>query len=474
MAGFTDVTKFEPNWESLSQYRTPDWFQDAKVGVFFHWGVYSVPAFENEWYPRHIYYKKYRNEDDGKHCEKYRTHHERTWGSLKDFGYKDFIPLFTMDNFDGAEWAEFFKDSGMRYVVPVGEHHDGFPMYDTKYTEWNAAQMGPKRDLCKIMADESRKAGMKFGISSHRAHNWNHFTFDPEFDTWDRRYEGLYGKRHASEDDFSEEFVEDWYGRVREMVERFSPDVLWFDFGWHADPFTSYRPRVAEYYYNHALKNGYEPVLQYKRCFPPQTAVWDIERGKLDEIRADYWQTDTSVSYKTWSYIENDHFKSAQVVLHDMIDIVSKNGNLLINFGPKYDGSIVPEVRSIFDTLGSWLKINGEAIYGTRYWWTYGEGPTKVRSRSFTEKDNPAFTCEDIRFTQRDGNLYAILLGIPQREVVIKSLAKDSGYAAKPVKKVSLLGSDEPVKWETKDRALVAVLPEKKPTTLACALKIEF
>ena len=359
---FTKVEKFEANWDSLSNYNVPEWFKDAKLGVFFHWGIYSVPAYENEWYPRLIYANKFRSPKEEERVSAYRSHHIRTWGELNEFGYKDFIPKFKMEKWDADEWIDVFKNAGMKYVVPVGEHHDGFPMYDSKYTDWNAAKMGPKKDLCKLMEKATRNAGLKFGVSSHRAHNWNHFNFDPSYDNWDPKYEGLYGKRHDASDDFSSEFVEDWFGRTKEIVDRFSPDVLWFDFGWHAEAFRSYRPRVAEYYYNHALKNGYDPVLQYKACFPPETAVYDIERGKLSEIRPNYWQTDTSVSYKTWSYVENDYFKSAQVVLHDLIDIVSKNGNLLINFGPKYDGTITPEVKSIFSNLGNWLSVNGEAI----------------------------------------------------------------------------------------------------------------
>ena len=461
--------RYEANWESLKGYSVPEWFKDAKLGIFIHWGVYAVPAFDNEWYPRFMY-----RDEVSRKGPNYYQHHRETWGPQAEFGYKDFVPLFKAENWDPAAWVDLFKRAGARYVVPVAEHHDGFPMYDCSFTNWNAARMGPGRDTVAELEAAVRGAGLKFGVSFHRAFNWRYYTFREDFDTSNPDYHKLYGVPHPEEAPVRYPFILDWYARTRELVDKFSPDVFWFDFGWHRDEFEPWRPRVVAYYYNHALEHGYEPVLQYKEKVPDGAAVLDIERGKLDDIREEYWQTDTSVSYKSWSYIADDEFKSATAVVHDLVDIVSKNGNLLLNVGPRADGTIPDEARDILLGVGEWLDVNGEAIYGSRAWRIYGEGPTEVSTVRFRERDYQPFTAHDIRFTTKGNVLYAICLGWPGEGLIIKSLGSGSGAGvrADAISQVSMLGSEETVSWSLSEDGLRIEAPSQKPCDHAYTFKI--
>ena len=453
--------KYEPNWESLKQYTVPDWFVDAKFGIFIHWGVYAVPAFGSEWYPRNMYIEGSAEFE----------HHRKTWGAQSEFGYKDFIPMFKAKQWDPEAWVDLLKNAGAKYVVPVGEHHDGFPMYDCSFTAYNAAKMGPCRDVCAELAEAARREGLHFGVSSHRAFNAHYYTFRDNFDTSNVAYHKLYGLPHPDEAPVSYEFVLDWYARTQEMVDKFSPDILWFDFGWHRDEFGPWLPRVAAHYYNHALEHGYEPVLQYKAKLPDGVAVLDLERSKLDEIREHYWQTDTAVSYKSWGYIEGDDFKSVASMVHDLADIVSKNGNLLMNIGPRADGTIPQEVQDLLLGIGKWLGVNGEAVYGTRCWETFGEGLTGV-PKHFDERAQAAYTAEDIRFTTNGETLYAIALGWPGEQLTIKSLGSGSSVKSDAISEITMLGSDEKLSWSQDEAGLTIEMPAKQPCEHACTLKI--
>lgn len=450
---------FQANWDSLRGYRIPEWFKDAKLGIFIHWGVYCVPAWDNEWYPRFMY----RDEVSHRGVNFFQ-HHCETWGHPGEFGYKDFIPMFRGEDWDPEQWLDLFEAAGARYVVPVGEHHDGFPMYRSAYTEWNAADMGPCRDVVGELEAATRRRGLKFGVSSHRAFNWRYYRFQDDFDTADPAHAGLYSPRHAEDEPASPEWLEDWFARTKEMIDRFEPDVLWFDFGWHEEEFAPYRPQVCAYLYNQALGAGREAVLQYKDKIPDGVAVYDVERGKLDDIRPDYWQTDTAVSYKSWCYIENDEFKSVTTLVHDLVDIVSKNGNLLMNVGPRKDGVIPEEAAEILRGLGAWLQVNGEAIYDTRHWARFGEGPTGVTVGHLTERSNPEMTARDIRYTQSEEAFYAIALGWPDGNLQMTALTPDA-FDANSVMKATLLGAEGDLEWRQTETGLTVSMPATAPSS---------
>jgi len=454
--------KYEANWESLKRYSVPTWFKDAKLGIFVHWGVYSVPAFASEWYPRNMYRR------DSPVFE----HHRKTWGPQGEFGYKDFIPMFKGEKWDPVSWVDLFTKAGAKYVVPVADHHDGFPMYATARTKWNAVNMGPCRDVIAEFEQVVRERGLKFGVSSHRAFNWRYYSYADDFDTSNEAYAGLYSPAHPEDAPASEAFLEDWYARTKELVDKFRPDILWFDFGWHHDEFAPYWPKITAYYYNKAIDWGSEVVLQYKDKFPDGVAVYDIERGKLDDIREYYWQTDTAVSLKSWGYIENDEFKSVTRLVHDLVDIVSKNGNLLLNVGPRPDGTIPQEAADRLLGIGEWLRVNGEAIYGTRCWSIYGEGETTVATGQMSERGHKAFTARDVRFTTKGDALYAICLGWPGKEVTIKSLGSASALRADTISEINMLGSEGALSWSQGGDGLTISTPAVQPCQHAYTFKI--
>jgi alpha-L-fucosidase len=469
---------FRPDWESLQKYEAPEWYKDAKFGIFIHWGAYSVPAFGNEWYPRNMYRE---GSDEYKH-------HIATYGPQDKFGYKDFLPMFKAEKFDPAAWAELFKKAGAKYVVPVAEHHDGFAMYDSGLSDWTVAKMGPHRDTTGELAKAVRAAGLHFGLSSHRVEHNFFLGVGREIpsDVNDPQYAAFYGPAHAwispwgapLSNDFtyvSTAWADDWLARGAELVEKYHPDIVYFDWWIGQALIRRNLTRFAAFYYNSSLKYGdHVGVINYKDyAMQEHSGVLDLERGQLGDIRPLYWQTDTSVSNKSWGYIKDDTFKSPEFVVHQLIDIVSKNGNLLLNIGPRADGTIPDEVQQVLLDVGAWLSINGEAIYGTRPWRTYGEGPTKVAAGSFHDTDTAKYTPADFRFTTKGDDVYAIGLAWPTSgEVVIHSLAKTVG--SEPVRSVALIGGVAKLHFEQRADGLHVQLPAEPPAKYAYVLRLTF
>jgi alpha-L-fucosidase len=468
---------YRSDWESLRKYEVPEWYKDAKFGIFIHWGVYSVPAFGSEWYPRNMY----RTGTD-----EYQ-HHIATYGPQNKFGYKDFIAMFKAQHFDPDVWARLFKEAGAQYVVPVFEHHDGFAMYDSGLSDWTAAKMGPHRDLWGDLAKSVRAQGLRLGASSHRVEH-NFFLNggrEIDSDVNDPQYAAFYGPAHVWLDEkptllndwtyVSDAYLDDWLARDAEIVKKYQPDLFYFDW-WIGQP--SVRQHLADFaafYYNDTSGRGTLGVINYKdQAMEAHSAVLDLERGQLKDIRPLYWQTDTSISNKSWGYIEHDSFKSAQTVVQQLVDIVSKNGNLLVNFGPRSDGTIPDEVQSLLREVGAWLKVNGEGIYGTRPWKMFGEGPTNVVEGSFHDTDVQPFTERDFRFTTKTGVLYAFELAWPASgETIIHSL--HSGQLdGKRISEVSLLGSSAPVTFESQPDGLHIRVPAAQPGKYAYGFKITF
>lgn len=456
--------EYKDDWQSLARHKAPEWFCTGKFGIFVHWGIYSVPAFGNEWYARTMY--------DAYHRE-YR-HHIAVYGNQKDFGYKDFIPMFTAENFDAEEWLRLFKSAGAKYVMPVAEHHDGFAMYDTQFNRWNAKAMGPHRDVLAEIKNACERNGVVFCASSHRAEHYFFMNTGKEFDSDvnDERYEDFYGPAYYSPEwsgDFihkttadtysagpDEGWLRDWLVRTCEIIDKYQPQILYFDWWIHNHAFKPYLKKLAAYYYNRALEWGKEVTINYKHeAFPPAVATFDVERGALTGISPVPWQTDTAIGKDSWGYTHDNKYKGARQIITDLIDIVSKNGNLLLNVGPKKDGTIAPEETSVLLEIGKWLDKNGEGIYGTTFWETFGEGKVNAKAGFFKDRNEKPYTAKDFRFTYKDGNIYAFQMAPNGRNVKIKSLARRTAHDF-IVESVSLLPGDERLEFErTSDKMII-------------------
>lgn len=457
---------FQPTWDSLQKgYKTPSWYQQDKFGIFIHWGVYSVPAYNDEWYPRKMYLQG---------SDEY-NHHIATYGPQTEFGYKDFIPDFTAAKFDPDAWAQLFKDAGAKFVVPVGEHHDGFPMYDSDLTEWSAAKLGPKRDIIGDLSKAVREKGLTFGVSSHRAEHWWFYNGGWDFpsDVQDPKYQSFYGPARSDQEQPDKAYLDDWLSRTCELVDKYHPQIVYFDWWIEQPAFAPYLQRFAAYYYNRAAEWGKGVAINYKySAFPDGAAVLDLERGQLADIRELYWQSDTSISNRSWGHIENDSFKKSSDIIHDLVDIVSKNGALLLNIGPKPDGTIGDQEQRILLDIGDWLKLHGEAIYDTRPWRVFGEGPTEVAGGAFVEHDE--FTSEDIRFTINDQALYATALAWPESgALTIRSLSTLLRLYNGNVKKVTLLSDGSDLGWDRDSDGLHVYLPANSAGSVTCCVKID-
>jgi len=483
---------FDHTWRSLRTHVTPQWFRDAKFGIYTHWGVYSVPACgtNGSWYPYNMY-----RPDTARDRAQY-EYHVKTYGPPSEFGYKDLIPLFTGEKFDPDEWAALFKQAGAQFAGPVGEHHDGFAMWDSQLTEWNAVRMGPKRDVVGELARAIRQQGMRYMVALHHAENWWFFPhWHPDFDTADPRYVGLYGPLHNMDGDVgpgpvrpqpgasghtwpfeeqdkpSKEFLDLWKAKTLEVIDLYRPDLLWFDFALERIQEQYKREFLAHYY--KAREWGKEVVVTYKyHHVVPGAAVVDLELGRFKDLTYHDWVTDSSVDDQgAWSYVQDAGFKPVSVLVHNLVDNVSKNGYLLLNVGPQANGAIPEPAKECLRGMGQWLAVNGEAMYGTTPWMTYGEGPTQMQTEgAFSEEQEVAYTAQDIRFTVKDDTLYATCLGWPGEQVTIKSAAPLL-YESE-IQSVTMLGREEPLDWRLTPEELIIHRPVEKPCEHAYVFKI--
>ena len=456
---------YTDTWESLSRHETPGWFRDAKLGIFIHWGVYSVPAFANEWYSRNMYQQGTREFE----------HHVAVYGPQKEFGYKDFIPMFRAEHFNPDQWADLFRRAGARYVVPVAEHHDGFQMYRSELSHWNAAEMGPCRDVLGELTDAVKRQGLINGASTHRIEHWFFMGGGRSFDSDIREGDGLgdfywpaVKQQPENMDDLffepvpTEEFLNDWMIRTCEIIDRYRIHELYFDWWIQQAVAKPYLRKIAAYYYNRAEEWGEDVLIAYKHdAFQFGTAVVDIERGQFSEVQSFPWQTDTAIAKNSWCYTEGNDFKKPWSILCDLVDVVSKNGTMLLNVGPKSDGTISRQDTEVLEAIGAWLSANGEAIYGSRPWRYAQEGPTKQEQGQFTDGKDKVYTREDFRFTVNHGKLYAIALRYPDDgQVLIRSLARRAHTAESPffgiVEDVDVLGfGEKPVFRQTEEGLLI-------------------
>ncbi|MCD0472363.1 alpha-L-fucosidase [Flavobacterium sp. JAS] len=449
---------YTEDWESLGKHTaTPEWFRDAKFGIYFHWGVYSVPAYHNEWYPRNMHIIG----------EKANKHHIETYGDPTKFGYHDFIPMFKAENFDANRWAILFKKAGARFAGPVAEHHDGFSMWKSKVNPWNAAEMGPKRDIVGEMEKAIKGNGMKFITTFHHARQWNQTTgarSEQFYNDLRKNYPALlkddkqkllYGEMPW------ETFQKFWFDKLVEVIDTYNPDLMWFDTDLDRVG-ESMLKKYCAYYFNHTQKTGQEVSIFYKHNDLPTTVgVLDYEKGRADVLAELPWLTDASVTKSSWGFTDRvvgkDRIYSGKAMIHTLIDIVSKNGQLLLNIAPMADGTIPKEQEETLLEMGDWLGQYGEAIYSTRPFVVFGEGPTKFG------KANPEGSAKDIRFTRsKDGKtLFVIFMGWPGKNVPVQI---DSLKDAKiDISKIQLLGAKDPVKWQQTSQGLSVTLSADPP-----------
>lgn len=481
-------SEYLPDWASLARVEeAPEWFRDAKFGIYFHWGVYAVPAYMNEWYARRMHL------DDSLSGEAHHVyeHHVKTYGHPSDFGYHDFVPMFKAEHFDADEWAQLFKRAGARFAGPVAEHHDGFSMWDSDITPWNAMDKGPKRDITGELEQAIRKRGMKFITTFHHARNLQRYrenaaeemASDRPLRTKfrDSHYPFLAGMPPTSDDPElrllygnipAAEWYEDvWLGKLKEVVDLYNPDLVWFDSWLNSIP-ESYRKRFAAYYYNHAAERGQKVVVARKQQdLPLSSSIEDFERSGTDRVTEYSWLSDDSVSQTSWSYTTGLEAKPPVQVLHSLIDIVSKNGCLLLNIAPRADGTIPADQRQVLEGIGAWLKINGEAIYDTRPWKEFGEGPARLAKEGGHSARNVAYTAEDVRYTRAkdDQAIYVILMGWPGAGEKVNLHYMKGMYQ---FDSVELLGSDEEIEWSRPGHKLEITMPSEAPSEMAVVFKL--
>ncbi|TXE13915.1 alpha-L-fucosidase [Seonamhaeicola algicola] len=476
-------TKKEPykaTWESVNTVNaTPDWFQDAKFGIYAHWGPVSnafVGSDPNTWYAGWHGMKMYEDgkkvpTKNGKPSNNY-IHHKKKYGNPKKYGYKHIIEEFNPSGFDAKAWAELFAKSGAKFAGPVAMHHDNFAMWDAKSTRWNSMNYGgidPSAELKK----EIEARGMKFMGSFHHAFTWKYFAPAHAHGGINPKDYDLYTNPHPLDSDTPDaQFYADWWAKLKEFIDVYQPDLIWFDW-WLENMTEECRTEFLAYYYNKGLEWGKDVVVCYKETtFNENAAVKDYERGRPNQPKEHAWLTDTSPG--AWFYRPGAKFKTPNELIDILVDIVSKNGLMLLNVPPNPDGTIPDVMVNLLTEMGAWLEVNGEAIYGTRPYTIFGEGPTRLPEGGHkVEKLKIEYTNKDIRFTKKsDKVFYAIVMDKPSEKTVIKSFSKQIGLLNSKIENIELLGSNETITWERNDEGLIINAAKNYPSNYAHAYKI--
>ncbi len=472
----------EVDWGKV-QREVPEWFRDAKFGLFFHWGPYSVPAYQNEWYSRNMYCRGLEQN----------RHHEETYGKLHDFGYKDFYPMMTGEKFDPKEWARLAKRAGARYAGPVSEHGDNFSMWDSRINPVNSVNYGPHRDVVGECLEAFRQEGIRTLATFHHQWLWGWFmSTDNEADVYDPANEVYYGPALPLETNRyipyrypDRAFCQNWLDKVCEVVDRYGPDVVYFDSRTCIIGEEYRYDMAARYYCGKGPKDG---IITYKQeDFPEGIGVFDLECGRFAAPKPFCWQCDDRLEDNiTWCMVQNPKYKSAERIIHQLCDIVAKNGNLLLNVGPYADGSFHPDAVRILEEIGDWLALNGEAVYGSRPFAVAAEGPTTVEDADYdvgkieeqldkggaVDVHSDTLTAQDFRFTTRAGRLYAIAFGWPKDGTFhIRSLRQGVPYLER-IKDVSMIGCKAALTYTRDGEALHVKAPAEPPCGCAYVLRI--
>ena len=476
---------YEPAWPSLTRHQNPDWLIDAKFGIYAHWGVYAVPATASEWYAKLMY-------DPDNRLGAYEFH-RKTYGTQDKFGYKDLIPLFKAEKFDPNEWAELIRQSGAKYAGMAAVHHDGFGLWHSKVYRWNAGVMGPKRDLYGELVKALRARGLRIVATEHHMRTFDWYLpgdkkLWPEqqkagFDIYDPKYADFYWNHFTSS---KEQFIQQWKAKLTEVIDNYRPDVLWFDGGDFTSPDVSKAVLSSlAHYYNQAAgrKTPVEVLNKFagsmKFNFPENFGILTFEAGRdrPDTLLEKRWIDDQSIAERGWGYLHDQKIHPPREIILGFVDRVSRGGGLLLSLAPMADGVIPDQQKLVLREMGEWLKVNGEAIYGSRPWKVQTEGPNEKLIHMEGKHKRWRFTaCDsgDIRFTRNGGNLYAIALGWPEDgKLKIKSLREGENVPSGGIRAISLLGSKSPVKWSRTAEGLVVELPAEKPCKHAYTLKIE-
>jgi alpha-L-fucosidase len=503
--------KFEPTWQSLKQYETPDWFRNAKFGIWAHWGPQCQPG-QGDWYARSMY-------NEGSRQYKW---HVANYGHPSKAGFKEVINSWKAEKWDPEQLVALYKKAGAQYFFAMANHHDNLDMWNSKYQEWNSVRVGPQKDILAGWAAAAKKYGLPLGLSVHAAHAWSWLEVSQRSDTagefkgipYDGKltkedgkgtwWEGLdpqelYAQNHPlsrgsnqmntihSQWNWgngvtipSQEYVEKFYNRTIDMINQFKPDLLYFDdTGLPLYPISDAGLKIAAHFYNSnmAKNNGKLNAVLFGKILTAEQKeclVWDVERGAPDKIQDLPWQTCTCIG--DWHYnnsvYENNRYKSAKDVIHMLVDVVSKNGNLLLNVPVRGDGSIDEKELEVVKGITAWMDINKESIYDTRPWKIFGEGPAAdaanpINAQGFNE-GRIKFSGKDIRFNQKGKVLYVTLMGVPNEDITIKNLSA----AQNKIRRVELLGSKEKLKWKQNADGLKIEKPKTIPNEIAIVFKV--